>query len=752
MTTLENDELIRTSVSNLIHLSEHQLSIVLKEILTQLEILNRAAQHVAEDSISGIDLLASQLFLLKVLVACLFHHWRCSSRSAESSTTAGAAVEQWDDPPALEDTLAKHALSIMSVYLKLAIAKEDAGLFSGTAQSDAEGRAESRASGPNGTPTGRTTDRTLGLPRDALKSFGGHKAGKEREKDHREDVDGKDADADRLAELWQPSNILLNGGSSLFSVLPSFPPTNSPFRVDKAGSRENGPPEFEREWYGMNPREKTTQVAIELGETDDLPGLIANVYTHAAMVIFFLSSSNWAVVFARIRNRLAYLSTTIEDSPNTAELRLLECSNVQRSRLASIVSELCTTFLHLKRSAQQTVALAFRRAVWVWISYHPLEFAQMSASGRRLEGAPDVLFDQIYNMAESSRKRVVFWPMLTSLLLLCPDIVGRAAIGEGRKGGSVGKKASFLDALRKGMRNSKLGEVSAYCCVDLVRAASTIQRTESGLHLVVPDIEADLRDRIFGPIVSGSAQASKPEDAIIAIDLLHSLYYLDPNRTTKELIAPLLGDEVPVLAKLVLVSACAKVAHGLGRLPWQPTLRPLYPQLAKSLRLSLKDAVYRSRKQASGQAGNGFNASKGKSAFSRGVGRAAVPVEQPAARIELINTILTLWSSEPGLSSYEMDILPSPPPHLPTRSSSPTTSCWRISAATRHLPWRGTWSSAALLPAWRQPLSWRHASLPSRSIWRQLSLWQAALGSTQRRSGSAGKESARLHSRCCTNV
>ena len=43
LTTLENDDMVRTSVANLISLSEHQISIVIKELLLHLELLNRVS-------------------------------------------------------------------------------------------------------------------------------------------------------------------------------------------------------------------------------------------------------------------------------------------------------------------------------------------------------------------------------------------------------------------------------------------------------------------------------------------------------------------------------------------------------------------------------------------------------------------------------------------------------------------------------------------------------------------------------------
>ncbi|KDN38513.1 hypothetical protein K437DRAFT_22753 [Tilletiaria anomala UBC 951] len=670
LTTLENDEMIRTSIANLVSLSERQISIILKDILSHLEGLQRAAQHVSEESISGMDLLASQLFLLKVLVACLFQHWKSvgQTKPADSQCRDTSSQGPWIDPPPLDDALAKHALSTMTIYLKLTIAREEAGLFSSFPAAEVPERGSDHLKSPqNGTVGGKNADRALGLPRDALK-FGSSRTGKEKEKEKdrdkgkdgdRDDAEGRDADnGDKASDAWSPSNLLLVEGSPLFSIFPTFPPTLSPF--GSAGmrfhSKGNFPPEFNRDWHLADLHGKTTQEAVELGEVDDLPSLMTSIYRHASMVIFYLSSSNWAVVFARIRNRLAYLSTTIEESPNTAELRLLECSNLHRQRLGSVVSELCTTFLHLKRSAQQTIAVALRRGIWNWIYYHPEEFAQMYATGRRLEGASDVLFDQVYNLAESTRKKLWFWPMLNSLLMLCPDIVGRAAIGEGRKSGSVAKKVQFLEGLRKSLRTSKLSDVAAVCCVDLVRAAAFTQRAESGLRLVVPDIERELREKVFEPMRT-AAGTPRAEEVILATDLMHSFYCLDPHKTMKELIPPFAAENGSISAKVVLAKACIRVASGFGRLPWHPQLRLLYPQLAKTFRFIFKDTAFK----LSRQSGVAVGKQESKRPLSRGGSRTASnPSDQIFARTELANNILNLWCADQDMWKFGLGISETP--------------------------------------------------------------------------------------------
>jgi neurofibromin 1 len=73
---------------------------------------------------------------------------------------------------------------------------------------------------------------------------------------------------------------------------------------------------------------------------------------YLGQIIFYLSSSNWNLVFSRIRSRLAYLTTTIEDMPDLIELRLLQWSNLNRARLCQLMQETSNVFLHIKRPSQ----------------------------------------------------------------------------------------------------------------------------------------------------------------------------------------------------------------------------------------------------------------------------------------------------------------------------------------------------------------------------------------------------------------
>jgi neurofibromin 1 len=101
-------------------------------------------------------------------------------------------------------------------------------------------------------------------------------------------------------------------------------------------------------------------------------------------------------------------------------------------------------FSHFKRSTQSALALALRSAIWSWIETFNNEFVTLVSSNRRLEGGPDVLFDVVATLAEKSQRRPFAWPLMTMLLVCCPDIMSKIFLGEGLRVSGMQKKVSRL--------------------------------------------------------------------------------------------------------------------------------------------------------------------------------------------------------------------------------------------------------------------------------------------------------------------
>ncbi len=374
---VEEDELVRSCVVNLINLSCFQLGIVVKELLGAIEMLVKQSSQQRLEQQASIGILHSQLFILKVLVSCLNHQWRVTSghsdsprpgldplpRSATSredglegsgGTTATHAIG-WSDPPAMDDTQAKHVLSVMTLLIKQTVAREDASFSSiheGVEVRSSSRTEQSAGHGLSGraVPSERSL-RDLSL-RDAASSFSSSKNLGTSSRSNRDDVDARDESGasgvgDKYPEVFMPSSLCLASSTSLFVLYPCFPPTRSPFdlpptidRDDLAtavatsaadGTVEEGknvPADFTEITNSakFNSSSWSTTAFSQDVEGFDVPShLQSRIYRLASQVVFYLSSSNWVVVSARLRNRLYYLSSTIEEAPSTAELRLLEC-------------------------------------------------------------------------------------------------------------------------------------------------------------------------------------------------------------------------------------------------------------------------------------------------------------------------------------------------------------------------------------------------------------------------------------------
>ena len=221
-----------------------------------------------------------------------------------------------------------------------------------------------------------------------------------------------------------------------------------------------------------------------------------------AQIVFHLSASNWPTLLARLKSRLAYLTTTIDENPDQAEFRLLEWSNMDRIRLSQVLQEISSTFLHIKRPSQMVVATTLRRAIWSFIECHQIEFQGLIRSDRKIEGGAEILFDVLQSMSDISsssaaRRTKVFYPLMAMLLVLCPDMLKRLAMGEmgSRSTGLLAKKQNFLESLRKGLNASKAFEACLVCYVDLVSAATRVSPSleSSGIRSLAPDIQNDLK-------------------------------------------------------------------------------------------------------------------------------------------------------------------------------------------------------------------------------------------------------------------
>lgn len=66
--------------------------------------------------------------------------------------------------------------------------------------------------------------------------------------------------------------------------------------------------------------------------------LTIDIYKAASRIIAYVSASNWPITFAKIKNRILYLTTTQEENPEITDVMLLECASLNCKRLSMVLT------------------------------------------------------------------------------------------------------------------------------------------------------------------------------------------------------------------------------------------------------------------------------------------------------------------------------------------------------------------------------------------------------------------------------
>jgi neurofibromin 1 len=374
---------------------------------------------------------------------------------------------------------------------------------------------------------------------------------------------------------------------------------------------------------------------------------------YLGQIIFYLSSSNWNLVFSRIRSRLAHLTTTIEDTPDLIELRLLQWSNLNRARLCQLMQETSNVFLHIKRPSQIAFASVMHSAIWNWIDANPEEFDTLVGSERRIDGNPEALFDMLYSMSDFSssnaKRTAVFYPLLAMILVICPDLFKKVVVGEsGGKSSGLSKKYSFMESLKKGLSGSKGFEPSAACYVDFIKAAMRIspRHSSSGLRSLLPEVLHDLKvSRLLlchadcqNALFFGS-HSNELMDSGLPVDGLVAMYCADPAHIGSTVFSRLWLDSD--VSRATAVKACTRIVAEADCLPWLPNASVLRQEVAGSVRQVFKVSELASYCTDDQAAVANYSADRG------GSKRPRMSSEASPSLLDLLMDILKLYEQDP---------------------------------------------------------------------------------------------------------
>jgi neurofibromin 1 len=227
------------------------------------------------------------------------HHHHRSARTRNTTEPLDPDENRyhkpWPDPPSIEEPLAKFILSTMVLLLRMTTYEVSNSVAS--------------VAGYTGPPAGtfmtkgQTNHPSLG--RSLIRQL---HAG----------LEGEDIGF----RYRQPQDLQTNGSVSTSGA-------NADFGSSLAGSGAASRP-------GHRRNASLESTAIGVVGIPRVSSLLFEIARMVGRIVYFLSSSSWPVIFARIRNRILYLSSAPEEHPDAIELRLLDWCSVNQAKLTAI--------------------------------------------------------------------------------------------------------------------------------------------------------------------------------------------------------------------------------------------------------------------------------------------------------------------------------------------------------------------------------------------------------------------------------
>jgi neurofibromin 1 len=292
---------------------------------------------------------------------------------------------------------------------------------------------------------------------------------------------------------------------------------------------------------------------------------------HAKVIVEYCSASNWTATFDYLRTTVfgirtaATVQPVIPQGTTLAEeerysltiLRLLIYTWVDAQKLGLIIQELCSSFLHFKKSFQNTVAISLPLLIRRWIDRYPGEFVRLHSQHRRLDGGAETLFDMAQTAVDNNQRRAILSPMQMSLLFLLPDVFEVASGLRDAKTGGINKKMQFLDGLRKGLKNKN--DSAAYCVLQMLRVVRNLNiDSDAAIISYAMDIQDEVRDAAFRRSPNVDVSPFDQDMTTAAFTFLTNLNL----ESSVETLAPVcLHPSSPMAFKIAIIQGCAFFAH-----------------------------------------------------------------------------------------------------------------------------------------------------------------------------------------------
>lgn len=191
----------------------------------------------------------------------------------------------------------------------------------------------------------------------------------------------------------------------------------------------------------------------------------------------------------------------------------------------------------------------------------------------------ETLFDMTNTMFDGGRRKALLYPFQTSLLLLLPDVFEVASHMRDAKSSSISKKVSFLELLRKAVRNRN--ETAIYCLTSVLRVARHFSLdSDAAILSYALDVQEEVRDAVFRKQI---ATDSPNLDNTLVVAAFVSLAHLNFDYCVDSLTPLCLAQNSPTNLKLAVISACSHFARQSN----SDEYRPLFAKIAEFTRSRL---------------------------------------------------------------------------------------------------------------------------------------------------------------------
>ncbi|XP_031626332.1 neurofibromin isoform X2 [Contarinia nasturtii] len=317
----------------------------------------------------------------------------------------------------------------------------------------------------------------------------------------------------------------------------------------------------------------------------------------ASKVIFALSQNHFGAVFNRICARLQELSATSEENPDSGDIELIQHIDLDILRLIKLLTEINQKFRLVKKSAHLALLTSLERAVWNWIEYHPMEFAEIQRNQNdELAKCCEILFDIMDSYVDNKKMRAIVWPLQILLLVLSPKVLEEIVNADSGAPCSPRhlKKKHFIDTIKKGVTthatSKQLTESAAIACVKLCKISTYIPTSESTnvTFSLVQCVISDIKALLFNPS-KPFARALGPNcsDIELMIDCMVACFRITPHNAEAQKACLLLS--APPAYHFVIVSSLLRIVTQ-PRLPWWPQIDLVYAR-SEALRNLFTDTL-----------------------------------------------------------------------------------------------------------------------------------------------------------------